>query len=73
LPADKELSAEIQLVQNKQYAMKTIFMNIYGNICCEFSYYVLYRTLYGSNWIDLAQNKERWPALVNTVMNLRVS
>jgi len=25
----------------------------------------------GMHWIDLAQNTERWGALVNTVMNLR--
>jgi hypothetical protein len=24
------------------------------------------------DWIDLAQNKDQWRALVNTVMNLRV-
>jgi hypothetical protein len=24
------------------------------------------------DWIDLAQNREQWMALVNTVMNLRV-
>jgi hypothetical protein len=24
-------------------------------------------------WIDLAQDRDRWKALVNTVMNLRVS
>jgi hypothetical protein len=24
------------------------------------------------DWIDLAQNRDRWRALVNTVMNLRV-
>ena len=24
------------------------------------------------NWIDLAQGRDRWQALVNTVMNLRV-
>jgi hypothetical protein len=24
------------------------------------------------DWIDLAQDKDRWMALVNTVMNLRV-
>jgi hypothetical protein len=26
----------------------------------------------GMSWIDLAQNRESWRALVNTVMNLRV-
>jgi hypothetical protein len=24
------------------------------------------------DWIDLAQNRDKWRALVNTVMNLRV-
>jgi hypothetical protein len=27
---------------------------------------------YGMDWIDLAQDREQWRALVNTVMNLRV-
>jgi hypothetical protein len=27
---------------------------------------------YGMDWIDLAQGKDQWRALVNTVMNLRV-
>jgi hypothetical protein len=27
----------------------------------------------GMDWIDLAQNRDRWRALVNTVMNLRVA
>jgi hypothetical protein len=27
----------------------------------------------GLDWIDLAQNRDKWMALVNTVMNLRVS
>jgi len=27
----------------------------------------------GMEWIDLAQNRDRWQALVNAVMNLRVS
>jgi hypothetical protein len=27
---------------------------------------------YGMDWIDLAQDKDKWMALVNTVMNLRV-
>jgi hypothetical protein len=26
----------------------------------------------GRNWIDLAQDRDQWRALVNTVMNLRV-
>jgi hypothetical protein len=26
----------------------------------------------GTDWIDLAQDKDQWRALVNTVMNLRV-
>jgi hypothetical protein len=26
----------------------------------------------GMNWIDMAQNRDQWRALVNTVMNLRV-
>jgi hypothetical protein len=26
----------------------------------------------GMNWIDLAQDKDQWRALVNTAMNLRV-
>jgi hypothetical protein len=27
----------------------------------------------GMDWIDVAQDRDRWRALVNTVMNLRVS
>ena len=26
----------------------------------------------GTDWIDLAQDRDRWQALVNTVMNLQV-
>ena len=26
----------------------------------------------GMNWIDLAQDRDRWRALLNVVMNLRV-
>jgi hypothetical protein len=26
----------------------------------------------GVDWVDLAQDREQWRALVNTVMNLRV-
>jgi hypothetical protein len=27
---------------------------------------------YGLDWIDLAQERDQWRALVNTVMNIRV-
>jgi hypothetical protein len=27
----------------------------------------------GTDWIDLAQDRDRWRAVVNTLMNLRVS
>jgi hypothetical protein len=26
----------------------------------------------GTDWIDLAQDRDHWKALVNTIMNLRV-
>jgi hypothetical protein len=28
---------------------------------------------WGLDWIDLAQNRNRWRAVVNVVMNLRVT
>ena len=31
------------------------------------------RLVGGIEWIDLAQDRNRWRAFVNTVMNLRVS
>jgi hypothetical protein len=27
----------------------------------------------GMDWIDLSQNRDKWRALVNTIMNLRVA
>jgi hypothetical protein len=27
---------------------------------------------WGTDWIDMAQNRDRWRTLVNAVMNLRV-
>ena len=27
----------------------------------------------GMNWIDLAEDRDRWQALVNAVMNLQIS
>ena len=33
----------------------------------------IFRTWYvGINWIELAQDRDKWPALVNAVMNLGV-
>jgi len=31
-----------------------------------------YKTVGGMDWIDLAQGRDRWRALMNAVMNLRV-
>jgi hypothetical protein len=34
--------------------------------------YLRKRGLYGKDWIDLAQDRDQWRALVNKVMNLRI-
>jgi hypothetical protein len=33
---------------------------------------ILGRSVGGVEWIDLAQDRDRWRALVNAVMNLRI-
>ena len=32
----------------------------------------IFRKWYGVDWIELAEDRDRWPALVDTVTNLRV-
>ena len=34
---------------------------------------ILYKWDEGTDWIDLAQDKGRWRALLNAVMNVRVA
>jgi hypothetical protein len=32
----------------------------------------IFENLDGKDWIDVAQYRDRWPSLVNALMNLRV-
>jgi hypothetical protein len=40
---------------------------------CVLLKWSLERGWVGMDWIDMAQDREKWRALVDTVMNLRVS
>jgi hypothetical protein len=60
---------------------KTTISIVPVDIFCGFSYYAVatwtmdLREIIsdGVDWIDLAQDRDRWKALVNTIMNLWVS
>jgi hypothetical protein len=42
------------------------------NCTNNYEYYLREIGWGGMDWIDLAQDRDQWRALVNTVMNLRV-